>query len=790
MLRQFHTWLKKQSLIFKLGVSVLICVFLAILGVLFFMTERFEPVIRSQIVELADKSVQATVANIAHLAVETEQAVLNMKNTLYQLSNKDENSLQIVLHSALETICNSRRDISDIWVYVFPPDKVASGKLYIGSDYNGAFNLRKEKINDFYELHPWFKEVPKEEKVFWSEPYIDLNNPKHPIVVTCLIPFKFFGQKDYNGLVAVSLDISNMQKKVDDFHFYGNAKLLLVSQNGTYIVHPNPAVRFKTTIFELAQKISRPELEAAAKNLYAGKKGNASIPYSSVFDKASIFFYAPVPHLKWGAFLVYSEKELFKQVTEFQIMVVVSLIVSMLLLLFLINRICHYSAKPLLQLSKIAAEYGKGKFSDSLPEINSSDEIGQLTIAFRNMKKNLLHYIEREKQEISEQQKNLSELEIARNIQMSALPVDFPNNKSFQIAALMKPAKSVGGDFYDFFFIDEYHFAVVIADVSGKGIPAALYMMKTQALIRNMLKAENSLSSTFEHANNELCEGNETCMFVSAFAADIDIRNGNMEYVNAGHTLPFIGNAWNWKQLKTRPNLVLGAKKSVSYQSEQIKLFAGNSIFLYTDGVTEAENLQGRFYGDSRLQKVLQKMNVAPNNVIKSIISDIKKFTKGTNQSDDITMLEFLYCGSEKNEIVVKAELSELNNVMNFVKEYTVRRGVNLDIQSKMIVIAEEIFSNIAQYAYKKAGEVKIEIMTEENLNLLRFTDSGRKYNPLNKEEPDILLPLKERSLGGLGIFIAKKTADYANYVYEDGKNILTMGILTKNRKMLANNRF
>ena len=180
------------------------------------------------------------------------------------------------------------------------------------------------------------------------------------------------------------------------------------------------------------------------------------------------------------------------------------------------------------------------------------------------MKKNILGYIKRETQIVVEQQKNQSELEIAHDIQLSSMSTKYPDNPSFKIYSMLIPAKQVGGDFYDFFFIDDNKFAIVIADVSGKGIPASLYMMKSQTLIKNILRSTSNLENAFHQLNNELCEGNDTCIFVTSFVAIIDLTTGIMEYVNAGHTPPLLKTNNEYNYIYPKRNMVLGSCEPVN----------------------------------------------------------------------------------------------------------------------------------------------------------------------------------------------------------------------------------
>lgn len=248
----------------------------------------------------------------------------------------------------------------------------------------------------------------------------------------------------------------------------------------------------------------------------------------------------------------------------------------------------------------------------------------------------------------SEKQKINTELNVARRIQIDMLPRNFPINPEeigYDVYATTKPAKEVGGDFYDFFMIDDDSLAIVIADVSGKGVPAALFMVITKTLIKNYTQLGKSPSEVFKIVNNQLYEGNDENMFVTAWMGILEIKTGKFTYVNAGHTTPLIkhvGEDYNW--LKSKPNFVLGGVQNIHYHQNQLLLCPGDRIYLYTDGVTESINSDNEMFGTSLLCKVMNKKD---NPDLKEQLSYVKEkidiFVKGRKQFDDITMLIMEY---------------------------------------------------------------------------------------------------------------------------------------------------
>jgi len=372
---------------------------------------------------------------------------------------------------------------------------------------------------------------------------------------------------------------------------------------------------------------------------------------------------------------------------------------------------------------------------------------------------------------------------VAKKIQASMLPCifpAFPHRDEFDIYAYMLPAKEVGGDFYDFFLIDENKLAVVIADVSDKGVPAALFMVIAKTLIKNNAQYGKSPKEVFETVNDMLCENNDANMFVTAFMGIFDISTGCFTYVNAGHNPPLIrrmGTHYEW--LPTKPGFVLAGMNHMKYQQDEIILNEGDTLYLYTDGVTEARNRQSKLFTESKLLEIANNnCHCAPKEFIDNIKEEIDVFAGGAEQADDITMLVFRceHCTMRaRNELVIEAKLENLNTVHDFIVGKMEAAGCYAKLQREIKVAVEEVFINIAHYAYApQSGDVTIRI-TVGNTVSITFEDRGKPYNPLEKDDPDITAGAEERQIGGLGVYMVKKTMDAIEYRHEDGKNILLM---------------
>ena len=376
------------------------------------------------------------------------------------------------------------------------------------------------------------------------------------------------------------------------------------------------------------------------------------------------------------------------------------------------------------------------------------------------------------------------ELEYAKQIQLSALPTNFPEDEDFSIYAQMIAAKEVGGDFYDFYKISDKTVAFLAADVSGKGIPAAMFMMTAKTIIKDLAEGGMAVNDIFTKANEKLCENNESGMFVTAWMGILDLNTGIVHFANAGHNPPLIKRAdGSFEYLKTRAGFVLGGMEGVRYRMGEITLTPGDRLFLYTDGVPEATNTENKLYGEDRLLTFMnQNTSVKAMELLPALKADIDKFVGEAPQFDDITMLIFDYKPKEGGERMMNrtfpAKAESLSDVLDFVGHMLESFDCSMKIQTAICVAIEEIFINVAYYAYPEGvGDVTLQIGFEEGSRTITFrmADKGIPFDPLKKPDPDITLSAEDREIGGLGILIAKKTMDSITYAYENGENILTM---------------
>jgi phosphoserine phosphatase RsbU/P len=308
-------------------------------------------------------------------------------------------------------------------------------------------------------------------------------------------------------------------------------------------------------------------------------------------------------------------------------------------------------SRPIADLTEMTHRIAGGDFTQRI-DIPAKNEIGTLAASFNEMTRRLNESIEHLKETTAAKERIESELQIAHEIQMSMVPKTFPpfpDRSEFDIFATLVPAKEVGGDLYDFFFLDDDHLCFAVGDVSGKGVPASLFMAVTKTLFRATAGNGGTPGEILARLNTEICRDNESCMFVTFFCGILNIRTGQVDYSNGGHNLPYYLHHDSVSPLKNTGGRALGLVEQSPYASGRVVLKPGEALLLYTDGVTEAMDASDTLYSDQRLAEFLAtNRGSAPRQIIGDLVSDVRHFAGAAPQSDDITALALRYFGTTK----------------------------------------------------------------------------------------------------------------------------------------------
>lgn len=440
--------------------------------------------------------------------------------------------------------------------------------------------------------------------------------------------------------------------------------------------------------------------------------------------------------------------------------------------------------KPVEKMSSIGKVFGEEseietKISSIVDRcqkyIYFTSEVGDLARSFKNMSTELDSYVKNLTEAHREKEKSQTELAIATTIQASTLP-KLEKFNHLDLHAIMNPALEVGGDFYDFFMVDSHRIALVIADVSGKGVPAALFMMISKTILRHNLMRGYSPAEAMMRTNEELCANNPLDMFVSCFCGILDLDSGVFQFSNAGHEPPAVKKKDQYFTLeKIKSYFVLGGLPGMKYENFEYKMEPGDVIFAYTDGIPEAMNEEKMEFGNEGLLNALNRNRYATmENLCNSVHAAVKKHAGNAPQFDDISMLAFSLQESDKAFKTFSAKQECLEEVQNFVNGWSESKKVDMKVASKLAICSDEIVSNVVFYS----GAITLEIQCEkqENTITLTFIDDGKAFDPLTEtKDPDITSSAEDRELGGLGIFMVKKMATSVSYQRIENRNHITV---------------
>lgn len=410
--------------------------------------------------------------------------------------------------------------------------------------------------------------------------------------------------------------------------------------------------------------------------------------------------------------------------------------------------------------------------------INSHDEMKTLSDTFVEMENQLVNYIDIIKKDAATREKTLAELEVASRIQLEALPNTSFVDQNINIKAFIKTAKEVGGDFYDYFYAGD-KLVLIISDVSGKGIPASLFMMRSKALIKSKLFSGLSIKDALYDANNELVKGNKENLFVTSFVGEIDFKKHVIKYVNAGHEKPYIISKGKISRLEGKSNFVLGGIDNFVFEEEAHPFNEGDSIFLFTDGLNESINDKEEEFGYKRIAETLEEsMDYSLEDKIKYMNIKLLEFVGDKEQFDDISMIFANAVSSELHLHYEEKDYSIIEDAANaFSSQFP---SISPKIKSKVGIILDEILNNRISYEAIENLVIDIEFKFKENKLLMVISDNGSDYNLIEKGEDKYATESENLELGGFGIMLIKEFADKLTYEYKNNKSIISITLIDK----------
>ena len=569
-----------------------------------------------------------------------------------------------------------------------------------------------------YPVREWFTKPLESGESYWSEPYWDEGGGEI-LMTTYSLPVR-----DPSGRIAAILtaDISLdwLTDLVGEIEVYPKAFGVLTSRTGQFMVYPEDSLVMNSRMQDMTSSMDDTTAYGElSRDILSGGAGSKAIWQRG--QKYYIYF-APVERTGWSMSIVIPDEEIYGGLRKIGGLIAILQLVGILLLFLIIRS----TARNQLNLERI-----------------------------------------------SEKEKKMeNDLQVASAIQMAMIPKASPSimaRHDIDIAAAIVPAKMVGGDLYDFFFRDDRLF-FCIGDVSGKGVPAALVMAMTRSQFRTLALRETSPARIVAAINDSLSEMNENNMFVTFFCGVLDLVTGHLCYCNAGHNAPFTFSR-SVMPLPVLPNLAIGIMPGMEFREQETDLIYDDAMFLYTDGITEAENAEHELFGEQRMIEALGIRRPSEDQ-LESVRKAVEAFVGDTPQSDDKTML-FLHYLNPK--LVLRNQISEISRLERFVEAVT--RDTELDSSAVMNLnlALEEAVTNVIMYAYPEGqeGTVTIEMhKTDDALDVI-ISDSGKPFDPTEVPEADTTLGAGERRIGGLGVFLVRKLMDSVSYERRDGKNYL-----------------
>ena len=669
----------------------------------------------------AEGQLAATELHISNVVDQVETAVRNSVWSVEQQLYRPDSlaAITVRLVESNPVICGSTVAMVD--KNLAPYSYQQDGKVLTSSLATEAYD---------YKHQEWFVKPLELQGGYWSEPYYD-EGGGNMLMTTYSIPVK-----DKKGRVAavftadVSLDW--LTELVGSVQVYPSAFSMVVSRAGQIMVCPAETLVMRHTVQDMAANTTdTATFNSINRSMLSGEAGNTRFKYEG---KVHYMFFDSVDRTGWAMSIVIPHNEIYGNIER------LGQIVSLLMLLGIVMIIVI------------------------------------LYHTIRNQRD--MNLIEENKHRLE------GELKVARGIQMSMIPKIFPpypERGDIDMFAAVVPAKEVGGDLYDFYIRDEKLF-FCIGDVSGKGVPASLVMAVTRSLFRTVSAHEKSPQRIVTTMNDSMSDMNESNMFVTFFCGVLDLQNGHLRYCNAGHNAPVLVKADGNAELPVVPNLPLGIMPGMNFVEQEADLECGTGLFLYTDGLNEAENPVHGQFGEERMMNILQA-GVESRVLIDTIRNAVHAFADGAPQSDDLTMLYIRFMNSRKSEeterhLILHNDIQQIPQLAEFVEAVADLAHLDVGLTMSLNLALEEAVSNVIMYAYPKGSDGLVDVEAIVRKDSLEFilSDNGTPFDPTAAPEADITLDVEDRPIGGLGIFLVRNIMDEVKYTRsDDGKNILSM---------------
>lgn len=633
--------MNQHGLSYRLN-SLITTVAVVIIALIVYLNYHFSNrLIISKIEESAVNQSNLVIAKISRITVGTEEIA---RNVVQQVPYFRKNNL---LNPFIKQILSTNPILENIHVVLFDESNKSKTTIYIADTLETPNYLPAANFSENY-FRTQIAVSDSLKRGFWTEPYYSKSDSEN-LIVSYIIPLHVNSTR-FDGFVSCEISLKRMRQLLSQNPIGEEGYVFVIEKSGIIITHPMQKWMNRKDLFERPSKFFKNNIDKVESEIRQGKSG-FGYGYSQYLNNQKAWYYfAPLLDSNWMVIIVYPEKELFKEI-EVVFRNIAWISILGIFVLFLINMfIFRKIMEPLVRVT-----YAIQRFtSPSGKEKKTKNEIKMLVDSLENWQSKYGLMIKEQNQTAHEKMKIEKDLQTAREIQFNIIPSgkpDFTLDKGVDLYAILNPAETVGGDLYDYFFIDETHLLITLGDVSGKGIPASLFMAIASTLIKTNARIISAKDIVTE-VNRELSIRNTNQYFVTLFLGVLDIDSGVLDYCNAAHNYPYILHENGTFQILSQSHgLPIGIYKDKPYKNSTIELKAGDSLIIYTDGVIDSVDLKNQHYGVDRLEKNLSSLiELTAEEIVGRLLKSIKLFEGGSHQSDDITIMAVKYQNKEKNQ--------------------------------------------------------------------------------------------------------------------------------------------
>lgn len=647
---------------------------------------------------------------------------------------------------------------------------------FVSRHTDGALSQRDLRLDATrYWEQPWFRNGIACDSGCWQKPF--LSHSRQRRLVNYSVPIRPEGRMV--GLVNADVTLDWLQGILGSLHKPAGATAFVLDGDGHYLAHDHHSL--------IGGSATQTLLDAQT----SAKRGPVHLRTGGQADitEPSWLYTAPIPGSGWTLGLLVPEARIYAQLQRLFLLEASAGLLAMLGIALIIMTVARRTLAPLGILTDRAEHVARGELDFALPAVLRHDEIGRLTDAFDTMRRSLAEHIARLTHATREQERLRSELEIASQIQVALLPSEHyvdAHCDTFELHALLRPARAVGGDLYSYFMLDQQHFCLMVGDVSDKGIPAALFMARAITLAKAIAPRARRPSQLLGQLNQELCRSNEGCMFVTLLCGVLDTGTGRLVLASAGHEPPILCRDGEARTIEIPTGAAIGLDEDANYQEQAMQLLTGDTLLMYTDGITEASDHTQQMFGIERVLESLANTS-APEQAAgytRHLLDDVDRFVGDAEQIDDITVmsLSWHHHGPQENshvlELVCEATLPAVFDALDRCDMSLRQAGIADSTREDVRLVLEELMVNMVQHnhASQPDGLIRLYLHPSNEAIQVELHDNGTPFDPLQASPPTLTGDIADaEEIGGLGIHLVRAMASDMSHTHDSEGNHLQL---------------